>query len=232
MNNSLFTTVTVLGIIEIAVALIFIIWLISSFMKKRVRQNKVDHFGDAAEKKVIDFLKSSFPRATVMESVYLRTPTGLTELDTLMICDKGLFIIEVKSHNGEINTDGKFWTQRWNGKTIRFHSPIEQNKIHKTALEKIFRKRQSLASLPVYTVTVFTSSSVSFSKNVKDVIKFSHLNQYIRTKKSDKRMTSDMIRQVEQFVSSNMETSRIKQQRHRRRIYNSNSKKREYRHNR
>ena len=232
MSDNLFTTVVVFGIIEAAVILGFIIFFLHSAISKRLRQNKVDHFGDAAEKKVVDFLKKTFPRATVMESVYLKTATGLTELDILMICDRGLFIIEVKSHNGEINTDGKFWTQRWKGKTIRFHNPVHQNNVHRAALEAVFRKRQSLASLPVYTVAVFTSATVSFSKNVKDVIKLSSLSRYIKHKSQDKRMTRDMIKQTEKFISSNMETSRIRQNQHKRKIYNSNSKKRAYRINR
>lgn len=232
MSDNLLTTVIVFGVIEIAIILGLIFFLLRSIIKKRLRQNKVDHFGDAAEKKVVDFLKRSFPRATIMESVYLKTATGLTELDILMICDRGLFIVEVKSHNGEINTEGKFWTQRWNGKTIRFHNPVHQNNVHKAALGTIFRKRQSIASLPVYTVVVFTSSTVSFSKNVKDVIKFSSLHHYVKNKPQDKRMTKDMISRVEKFISSNMETSRLRQNQHRRKIYNSNSKKRAYRFNR
>lgn len=223
------TTLLVFGTINTVVLAGIIIYLIHSKVSKRLKQNKVDHFGDSAEKRVIGFLKKSFPKATLMESIYLKTPTGLTELDMILLCDRGIFIIEVKSHNGHINTEGKYWTQRWRDKVVRFHSPVLQNNVHKTALDNVFRKRQSFASLPIYTVTVFTSSNVTFSKNVRDVIKLSSLYSYIKRKKASKRMTGDMIRQVEKYISANMETSRIRQNQHRRKIYNSNAKKRAYR---
>ena len=229
MSDKTMQILIVFGIINTVVLAGILIYLIHSKISKRLKQNKVDHFGDSAEKKVLEFLRKSFPKATIMDSVYLKTPTGLTELDMIMLCDRGLFIIEVKSHNGHITTEGKYWTQRWRDKIVRFHSPVLQNSVHKTALDNVFRKRQSFASLPVYTVTVFTSGNVTFSKNVRDVIKLSSLYSYIKRKKPSRRMTKDMIRQVEKFISANMETSRIRQNQHRRKIYNSNSKKRAYR---
>lgn len=231
-KDTLTLIVLVFGCINITVITAAIIYHVQSKLKRRIRQNKVNHYGDSAEKKVIDFLRKSFPRATVMDSVYLKTPSGLTELDILMLCDRGIFIIEVKSHNGYIVTGGNFWTQHWRDKVIRFHNPIYQNNSHKAALETVFRKRQSLASLPVYTVVVFTSGNVSFSQNTKDVIKMSSLYAYIKRKKPDKRMTREMIRNIEKFISANMETSRIRQNQHKRKVYERNSKKRAYRFNR
>ena len=230
-RESLISIIWVFGIINIGIILAVLVFYFRAKIKKRQRQNKVDHFGDSAEKKVIAFLKKNFPRAVIMDSVYLKTPTGLTELDIIMLCDRGIFIIEVKSHNGYIITNGKFWTQRWQNKIVRFHNPIHQNNIHKAALEAIFRKRQSLASLPIYTVTVFTSAGVSFSRNVKDVIKFSSLNSYIKRKKTDKRMRGETLKTVQKFIASNMETSRARQNKHKRKIYERNSQKRAYRFN-
>ncbi|MBQ7898149.1 MAG: NERD domain-containing protein [Clostridia bacterium] len=228
-NEKLALLILVFGIINISVIIGALIYHIHSKVKKRIRQSKVEHFGDSAEKKVVDFLKKNFPRAVIMEDVYLKTPTGLTEIDVILISDRGIFIIEVKSHNGYIVTNGKLWIQRWRDKVIRFHNPVEQNNIHKTALEAVFRKRQSLASLPIYAVTVFTSSNVTFSRNVKDVIKLSSLPSYIKRRKPDRRMTRDMRKRVENYISSNMETSRLKQNQHKKRIYQHNQRKRAYR---
>ena len=228
-SEKLTLLVLVFGIINFITLFSFIVWRISSKVKSRIKQNKVDHYGDGAEKKVVDFLKKSFPRAVIMKDVYLKTNNGLTELDTIFISNKGIFIIEVKSHNGYIITEGKFWTQRWRDKVVRFHNPVHQNNVHKAALENVLRKRQSLLSLPIYTVVVFTSSNVTFSKNVKDVIKLSSLSYYIKRRKTDRRMTRDMIKRVESFISTNMETSRHRQTLHKKRIYENNAKKRAYR---
>lgn len=228
-NEKLALLILVFGVINMSVIIGALIYHIHSKVKKRIRQSKVEHFGDSAEKKVVDFLKKNFPRAVIMEDVYLKTPTGLTEIDVILISDRGIFIIEVKSHNGYIVTNGKLWIQRWRDKVIRFHNPVEQNNIHKSALEAVFRKRQSLASLPIYAVTVFTSSNVTFSRNVKDVIKLSSLPSYIKRRKPIRRMTREMRKRVESYISSNMETSRLKQNQHKKRIYQHNQRKRAYR---
>ncbi len=228
-NEKLALLILVFGVINMSVIIGALIYHIHSKVKKRIRQSKVEHFGDSAEKKVVDFLKKNFPRAVIMEDVYLKTSTGLTEIDVILISDRGIFIIEVKSHNGYIVTNGKLWIQRWRDKVIRFHNPVEQNNIHKSALEAVFRKRQSLASLPIYAVTVFTSSNVTFSRNVKDVIKLSSLNSYIKRRKPIRRMTREMRKRVESYISSNMETSRLKQNQHKKRIYQHNQRKRAYR---
>lgn len=229
LNEKLVILVLVFGIINFLVITGLVIYTIYTKAKRRAIQNKVNHFGDSAEKKVFDFLKKTFPRAVLMEDVYLKTPSGLTEIDLIMISDRGIFIIEVKSHNGRIVTGGKLWTQHWRDKVVRFHNPVFQNNVHKKALEEVFRKRQTFASLPIYTVTVFTSASVTFSENVKDVIKLSSLSSYIKRKKQIRRMTRDMIKRVSAYIESNMEKSKIRQNQHKKRIYQNNAKKRAYR---
>ena len=228
-NDSLILIVIIFGAINFAVILSVLVFYIHSKVKSTIRQNRVNHYGDSAEEKVINYLKKGFPKATIMRDVYLKTPTGLTEIDCIFICNRGIFIIEVKSHNGYIVTDAKLWTQHWRGKVIRFHNPIKQNSVHKNALETVFRKRQSLASLPIYSVTVFTSNTVDFNKKVKDVIKLGYLSTFIKKKNPDRRMTKEMIKRVESFIHSNMETSRSKQRRHKKQIYENNMKKRAYR---
>ena len=81
-------------------------------------------------------------------------------------------------------------------------------------------------------VTVFTSNKVSFSENVRDVIKLPILTKFVKNKPRDKRMTREMISTVEKFIRNNMETNRYKQEQHKRRIYKNNDKKRAYRTNR
>lgn len=228
-QNELAIILLVFGTINISVIIGALAYFIHGKIKKSLRQKKVERFGEGAEKRVYDYLRKAFPRATVLKDVYLKTASGLTEIDLLFISNRGIFIIEVKSHNGYIVTAGKLWTQRWREKVVRFHSPVSQNAVHKNALEALFRKRQSLASLPIYTVTVFTSKTVSFSRNVKDVIKLSSLSRYIKAKKPDRRMTREMQKRVDSFISSNMETSRLRQARHRKKVFEENTKRKGYR---
>ena len=214
---------------------VLFIFLINAFIKsakKRKKQNRVNHFGDSAEKKVAKYIEKNLRFCTLIRDVYLKTENGLTEIDQILICDRGIFIIEIKSHNGYIITKGKHWTQRWGNKVVRFHNPTIQNNVHKTALENILKKRQSIASLPIYTVTVFTSSKVSFSENVKNVIRLPLLAKFVKNKPRNKRISETVVASVEKLIRNNMETSRRKQEKHKRRIYQNNDKKRAYHTNR
>ncbi len=229
MSEELKLFLTVFLSINFSVIFIFLLYRFYETHKKRKKQDKVNHFGDSAEKRVAKYLETSFPTARLIRDVYLKTETGLTEIDEIFLCNRGIFIIEIKSHNGYIITQGKHWTQRWRDKVVRFHNPVYQNKVHKLALETILRKRQSLASLPVYTVTVFTSKSVSFSENVKDVIKLPILAKFIKNRPIDKRMKESTIQEAEKLIRNYMETNPKKQNRHRQRIYKNNEKKSAYR---
>ncbi len=232
MSEELKTFLVVFVSINFSVLFIFSVHRLYQFIKKRKKQDRVNHFGDSAEKKVARYIEKNLSGATLIRDIYLKTETGLTEIDEILLCDRGIFIIEIKSHNGYIITQGKHWTQRYGDKVVRFHNPTHQNKVHKTALENILKKRQSLASLPIYTVTVFTSSKVSFSENVKNVIKLPILSKFVKNKPRDKRMTRETVLSVEKLIRNNMETSRRKQEQHKRRIYQNNDKKRAYRTNR
>ena len=58
-NDNLILLVVVFGIINLSVIIGMLIYHIHSKVKKRIRQNKVEHFGDDAEKKVADFLRKN-----------------------------------------------------------------------------------------------------------------------------------------------------------------------------
>lgn len=229
MQDKLTIILLIFGVVNTIAIIGFLIYYIRTKVKASLRQKKVNSFGEDAEKKVFSHLKKAFPKSAILKDVYLKTPSGLTEIDLLFISNRGIFIIEVKSHNGYIVTDGKIWTQRWRDKVVRFHNPTLQNAVHKSALEAVFRKRQTLASLPIYTVTVFTSKTVSFSRNVKDVIKLSSLTRCIKAKKPDRRMTRKMQDAVKDFILRNMETNRLRQAKHRKKVFEENSKRKGYR---
>ncbi len=232
MSDTLAVFLIIFLSVNFSVILTFGIYKYYNYRKSIKKQDRVNHFGDSAEKKVEGYIKKYLKGTRILKDLYLKTETGLTEIDMLLLCDRGIFIVEIKSHNGYIITRGKHWTQRWGDKVVRFHNPTYQNKVHRTALENILKKRQSLASLPIYAVTVFTSSKVSFSENVKDVIKLPILTKYIKNKPFDRRMTNQNMTNVEKLIHDNIETSARRQRQHKKRIWENNNKKRAYRVNR
>ncbi|MCM1536963.1 MAG: NERD domain-containing protein [bacterium] len=86
----------------------------------------------------------------VLKNIYVPSKGKTTEIDLLMIHEKGIFVFESKNYSGWIfgDTNQLNWTQCLkNGEKNRFYNPIKQNKTHIFALAKYM-------SLPV---SAFTS---------------------------------------------------------------------------
>lgn len=203
--------------------------------KRKQKQKQIRHYGDSAEERVSAYLHRQMPGCFLLNNIYLKTEVGLTQLDHILICHHGVFVIETKSHNGHIVTGPRQWVQYYKEKTVKFFNPTLQNQIHKKALRQTLAVEKSLSGIPVYGVTVFTSRNVSFSTNVRDVIKLPQLGSYIKRngmigqtsrkagKQNDKTKhtsrgrgglsRSQMLR-IERAILNNLESSRIKQDRH------------------
>ena len=126
-------------------------------------------------------LQREFPGATVLDNVYLQSGRGTTQLDHILICKWGLFVIETKSHNGRIQIDKKEWIQFYKDKIVRFRSPILQNESHVRALERILKKHRALQQVKVKGLVVFTSKKVHFSKRQESVLRMDELSPYIKS---------------------------------------------------
>lgn len=75
----------------------------------------------------------------MLTNIYIPTQDGkTTEIDLLMICTKGIYVVEVKNYSGWIfgNANQRMWTQTLKGgKKSQFFNPIWQNKAHISALQ-------------------------------------------------------------------------------------------------
>ncbi len=100
----------------------------------------------------------------VIKNLYVPIKGKTTEIDLLMIHEKGIFVFESKNYSGWIfgDSDQLNWTQcLQNGKKFHFYNPIRQNKTHITALAQymkissdgftsfiVFSERCSLKKVP------------------------------------------------------------------------------------
>lgn len=153
---------------------------VSAILKARHRR-QILHFGDKAEEEVSKALQQEFPGAVVLNNVYLKSGRGTTQLDHILICKWGLFVIETKSHNGRIQIDKKEWTQFYKDKIVRFRSPLLQNESHVRALEQVLKRHRALQRIKVQGLVVFTSKKVHFSKRQNGVLRIEELSPYIKS---------------------------------------------------
>jgi len=79
----------------------------------------------------------------VLKNIYLPAQGKETEIDLLLIHEKGIFVFESKNYSGWIfgNEDQLNWTQvLQNGDKNKFYSPIRQNRTHIKALSEFLEK--------------------------------------------------------------------------------------------
>ncbi len=80
----------------------------------------------------------------LMTNLYLpRKDEGTTEIDLIMLTEKGIFVFESKNYSGWIFGDekNKNWTQTFQNKQKNhFFNPIWQNNAHISALKSILNK--------------------------------------------------------------------------------------------
>lgn len=103
-----------------------------------------------------------------------------TEIDLILIHETGLYVFEIKHYKGTIygkDTD-MFWTQYFRTvKNSKFRNPMEQNKYHIKALNKL------LPSVPIQSCIVFTSLDcdvrVDNSNEAVDVCEFHNISRIL-----------------------------------------------------
>ena len=95
MNPSLITAL----LIFLSVDAIALFALLLSKILKEIKHRKIRHFGDQAEKIVSETIAREFPGAVLMNNVFLKNGKGVTQIDHILICKWGIFVIETKSHN-------------------------------------------------------------------------------------------------------------------------------------
>ena len=88
--------------------------------------------GDQGELKLSSMLKSLPKEYHVIDNVLLQKKKGSTQLDHVIVCPFGIFIIETKNHKGMIFGDsyGQVWTQVLRNGHFKMYSPVLQNQGH------------------------------------------------------------------------------------------------------
>lgn len=222
MNDTLLTILLAFGIVDL---IAFLIFLILKFRYNRHRE-KVGHYGDRAEHLVQEYIHEHFPDAFLLNNLYFQTEHGLTQIDHILICRQGLYIIETKSHNGHITVHERNWTQEWNGKNISFHNPVKQNRVHLKALKEVLSADEKFARYRVGTVVVFTSKNVTFSENVRGVIRLNRLADFIKRNPQVKRpgggagtMRMETMKRLKDTIQAGAVKSRRRHQRHKNDIH-------------
>lgn len=121
----------------------------------------------------------------VFNNVLLRTGSGLSQIDHIVISIYGIFVIETKNYSGWIHGSeySEYWTQSIYKKKTKFRNPIKQNWAHIFALKEVLSDFPQVAYHPV---VVFAGSAEL--KNIHSKIPVIYDHQLLQTL-MDKRRT-------------------------------------------
>lgn len=226
---------TTVLIVFLSIFIVAVVWFSVYLFREGKKRREIEHYGDHAEERVSAYIRRCFPDSVLFDDVYLKTPKGMTQIDHILVCRWGVYVIETKSHNGLILTGGRDWIQKYNGKTVKFYNPIKQNENHCIALKSVIDTQAILRNVKVEPLVVFTSRNVRFSSPVKGVIRLNQLNDAIKSGETgeagQKRRTHPLtsragrkyldkaaVKAISRLISRNCEKSKMKQRMYRERI--------------
>ena len=224
VDPTLLTILVIFAAVNVAALSVFLFFR----LKDRAKREEVRHYGDRAEEKVAETIRREFPGGVLMNNVFLKTRRGTTQIDHILLCKWGLYVIETKSHNGRILVEDREWTQIYGEKVIHFHSPVRQNQFHVNALRNALEGKRNVPRVNVQGLVVFTSRRVSFSRKVKGVVRLSELGRTIKGASSSregitaapgrKYLNSREITALEKAIRKNCARSRTARRLHERHV--------------
>lgn len=215
LENNLVPLIAVyVGIIIFAAALLFLVIKIKS--AKRIKQ--IENYGKPSEKRLKELLEKAFSPSAVFSGVYIPYTNGerdkYAEMDAVLILRSGVYVIELKSHNGKIiNGDTKYWTQIYNDKRISFYNPLYQNTTHSKVITNIF-KSEGQYNVPVYNVVVFSSQKVTFTNSYHNLVLMDDLLKYIKKTGKNDALSIAQTSRLRTILRSYIRSGRKVEQKH------------------
>lgn len=176
---------------------------------KNSNRTEEEIIGARGEKKCYDMI-SIYEKtgSKILRNIYLPKSSGeTTEIDMLMISQKGIFVFECKNYKGWIfgNSGKKYWYQTLpkgyqKSESHRFYNPIFQNNNHIKALKYILDEH-----VPYYSILSFSDDCTfktipQTSSNIR-IAKFSELrgvlNHFLDV---ENKMTSEHVNEIYDFL--------------------------------
>lgn len=157
--------------------------------------NSPQQKGERGEKKVIDILHYLPDEYHIFNDVVLKTKSGTTQIDHIVVSPYGVFAIETKNYRGDIYGDDKRkdWTQlivtnvRYRSKPFKTYTYVTKNTLYnpvKQALGHVYEIKKLLSRWPhlrVIPVVVFTGdANLSHVSSNNHVVYISSLLSTIR----------------------------------------------------
>ena len=170
---------------------------------KKKQQSKGNIGEELVSKKLNSYLINEQVMGIVVNNVTLSVDGGTTQIDHILICTKGVFVIETKHYSGLIygNAKDKKWLQVLFKKRSQFQNPIHQNYKHIKAIQALF---DFVPVEQIKSLVVFTGNGEFKTSRPKDVILLDGMRDWMN-QHEDHIVTLNEI----QFCYGRLEFSRL-----------------------
>jgi len=150
------------------------------------RESGARRLGERGERFVGDYLDTlDSSEYRVLNDIVIGGGGKTTQIDHVVICKRGVFVIETKNYDGWIygRECDEEWTQVFFKRKHRFYNPLLQNAGHIRALRHLL---SPMGDIPIHSVVAFTGeSTLKVSTALGNVVKERQLLAHIQTSGSE-----------------------------------------------
>lgn len=172
---------------------------------KAFKKREIYKFQNSSEAKVTNTLLESLPldKWHILNNITLKTETGTTQIDHIVVSRFGVFVIETKDYKGWIFADAKSkkWTQVIYSWRFKFQNPIHQNYGHVKAVQALL---DFVPTNNIESIVVFVGRAQFKTEKPSGVYELSTMVDYLRSKK-DEVLTENRM----QFIVGRIECLRL-----------------------
>ena len=181
--------------------------LLSDFNSKEEQGD----FGEFKVKNKLLKIKDKLEGFYLLRDVYVEYKDSVSQIDHILICSSGIFVIETKAVSGKVY--GDIYLPKWNSyiygnKTI-FPNPIVQNIYHIDALKNFLGE-----GLPYYSIIVLSENNKPL--NMPDnVVNLRELQNYLLATTSKKELEQEEIECLKAKLDVLVKEKNVLRQKHR-----------------
>ncbi|WP_106794298.1 NERD domain-containing protein [Aquimarina sp. Aq78] len=158
------------------ILIILVFYGISYYIKKRVVPKIKGALGEYKVSTKLKRLKKK--EYLILNNVLFKIGNSTTQIDHIVICKSGIFVIETKNYKGWIHghENSEYWTQTIYKYKKKLRNPIKQNWVHVYAIKKILSEYNYVKYFPI---VVFAGSGKL--KNITTTLPVIYTNKLLKT---------------------------------------------------
>lgn len=187
-------------------------FLSALFTMYAVRRYRIINIGIKGEEEALSLVSEISDDYTVFSNLKVEYENKESETDLIVVGKKGVFVIEVKNHNGKIvgGEDDKTWKQHKIGKkggrySADLYNPTKQVGTHVWRLSKNLRD-QNMRTW-VQGIVFFVNPEVTVdvqTKNTPVLTLDKPFVDYLENMEVDKELDEQLVRKIVSFLKSKM----------------------------